>query len=60
MSGEVELLELDLIDSDQGKYLIASYPLSVFRDKNRKAVPAAKPSGTPTAKTKQRFQNSGR
>jgi hypothetical protein len=29
MSRQVELLELDLIDSDQGKYLIASYPLSV-------------------------------
>jgi len=29
MSRSVELLELDSIDSDQGKYLIASFPLSV-------------------------------
>jgi hypothetical protein len=28
MSREVELLELEPIDSDQGRYLIASYPLS--------------------------------
>lgn len=31
MSRAVELLELDAIDSDQGHYLIASYPLSVPR-----------------------------
>jgi hypothetical protein len=43
MSRQVELLELDLIDSDQGKYLIASFPLSVSHD----------------TKTKQRFQNTG-
>ena len=29
MSRSVELLELDPIDSDQGKYLIATFPLSV-------------------------------
>jgi hypothetical protein len=29
MSGTVELLEFDPIDSDQGNYLIASFPLSV-------------------------------
>jgi hypothetical protein len=29
----VELLELDAIDSDQGKYLIASFPLSVSNPK---------------------------
>ena len=29
MSRTVELLELDAIDTDQGKYLIASFPLSV-------------------------------
>src|ERR1700753_3007684 len=28
MSREVELLDLDLIDSDEGRYLIQSYPLS--------------------------------
>ena len=33
MSGQVELLELDLIDSDQGRYLIGSYPMSVSRPK---------------------------
>jgi len=33
VSGSVELLELDSIDSDQGKFLIASYPLSVSRPK---------------------------
>jgi hypothetical protein len=33
MSKEVELLELDLIDSDQGEHLIASYPLSVSKPK---------------------------
>jgi hypothetical protein len=35
MSKEVELLELEPIDSDQGKYLIASYPLSVSRSKKK-------------------------
>jgi len=29
MSRAVELLELEAIDSDQGKYLIGSFPLSV-------------------------------
>jgi len=43
MSRSVELLELEPIDSDQGKYLIASFPLSVSHD----------------TKTKQRFQNTG-
>jgi hypothetical protein len=43
MSRQVELLEFDLIDSDQGKYLIASFPLSVSHD----------------TKTKQRLQNTG-
>jgi len=33
MSRSVELLELDAIDSDQGKYLIASFPLSVSNPK---------------------------
>jgi hypothetical protein len=33
MSGQVELLELALIDSDQGNYLVSSYPLSVSRTK---------------------------
>lgn len=33
MSGTVELLELDSIDSDQGKYLIGSLPLSVSHPK---------------------------
>jgi hypothetical protein len=33
MSRAVELLELEQIDSDQGKYLIASYPLSVSTPK---------------------------
>jgi hypothetical protein len=33
MSRTVELLELNLIDSDQGKYLIASFPLSVSTPK---------------------------
>jgi hypothetical protein len=33
MSRTVELLELDPIDSDQGKYLIASFPLSVSNPK---------------------------
>jgi hypothetical protein len=33
VSGTAALLELDPIDSDQGKYLIASYPLSVSRPK---------------------------
>jgi hypothetical protein len=33
MSKEVELLELEPIDSDQGKYLIATYPLSVSHPK---------------------------
>jgi hypothetical protein len=60
MSREVELLELDPIDSDQGKYLIANYPLSVSHEKNSKVSPTAKTSGTPAAITKQRFQNSGR
>jgi hypothetical protein len=32
-SRTVELLELDLIDSDQGKYLIASFPLSLSSPK---------------------------
>ncbi len=31
MSGQVELLDLDLIDSDQGKYLTQSYPLSTSK-----------------------------
>ena len=31
MSREVELLDLDLIDSDEGRYLIQSYPLSISR-----------------------------
>jgi hypothetical protein len=33
MSRSVELLELDPIDSDQGKYLIATFPLSVSSPK---------------------------
>ena len=33
MSKEVELLELVPIDSDQGKYLIASFPLSISTPK---------------------------
>jgi hypothetical protein len=33
MSRQVELLELDPIDSDQGKYLIATFPLSVSTPK---------------------------
>jgi len=33
MSRSVELLELDPIDSDQAKYLIASFPLSVSNPK---------------------------
>jgi hypothetical protein len=33
MSRSVELLELDAIDSDQGKYLIGSFPLSVASPK---------------------------
>jgi hypothetical protein len=33
MSRSVELLELDPIDSDQGNYLIASFPLSVSNAK---------------------------
>ncbi|HEV2486510.1 MAG TPA: hypothetical protein VGT08_13330 [Terracidiphilus sp.] len=33
MSGQVELLELDLIDGDHGRYLIGSYPQSVSRAK---------------------------
>jgi hypothetical protein len=33
MSRTVELLELDPIDSDQGKYLIAIFPMSVSRPK---------------------------
>jgi len=33
MSRSVELLELDPIDSDQGKYLVASFPLSVSSPK---------------------------
>ena len=33
MSRAVELLELDAIDSDQGKYLVASIPLSVSSPK---------------------------
>jgi hypothetical protein len=33
MSRSVELLELDPLDSDQGKYLIASFPLSVSAPK---------------------------
>jgi hypothetical protein len=33
MSRSVELLELEPIDSDQGKYLIASFPLSVATPK---------------------------
>ena len=34
MSREVELLDLEPIDSDQGRHLIASYPLSVSTPKN--------------------------
>lgn len=33
MSREMELLELDLIDSDQGRYLVALFPLSVSSPK---------------------------
>jgi hypothetical protein len=33
MSRSVELLELDPIDSDQGRYLIESFPLSVSKPK---------------------------
>jgi hypothetical protein len=33
MSGTVELLDFDPIDSDQGRYLIASLPLSVSHPK---------------------------
>jgi hypothetical protein len=33
LSRSVELLELEPIDSDQGKYLIASFPLSVSTPK---------------------------
>jgi len=32
-SGEVQLLELEQIDSDQGKYLIDNYPLSISTPK---------------------------
>jgi hypothetical protein len=35
MSKEVELLELDSIDSDQGQYLVASFPLSVSTPKKK-------------------------
>ena len=38
MSRSVELLELDAIDSDQGKYLIASFPLSVSSVKKSKTA----------------------
>ena len=34
MSREMELLELDPIDSDQGTYLVALFPRSVARPKN--------------------------
>ncbi len=34
MSREMELLELDAIDSDQGRYLVALFPRSVARPKN--------------------------
>jgi hypothetical protein len=34
LSGSVELLELELIDSDQGQYLVGLYPLSVWKRKN--------------------------
>lgn len=33
LSRNIELLELDPIDSDQAKYLISSYPLSISRPK---------------------------
>ncbi|MGA2808346.1 MAG: DUF2846 domain-containing protein [Terracidiphilus sp.] len=33
MSREVELLELEPIDSDQGRYLISAYPLSISTPK---------------------------
>jgi hypothetical protein len=33
LSGSVELLELEPIDSDEGKYLVALYPLSVSTPK---------------------------
>ena len=36
MSGTVELLELDPIDSDQGRYLISYYPLSISAPKKPK------------------------
>lgn len=31
LSGSVELLELESIDSDQGQYLLGSYPLSISK-----------------------------
>lgn len=34
MSRDVELLELEPIDSDQGRYLVASFPASVAKAKN--------------------------
>jgi hypothetical protein len=33
LSGSVELLELQAIDSDQGEYLVRQYPLSIFKPK---------------------------
>jgi hypothetical protein len=33
LSGSVELLELDAIDSDQGEYLVRQYPLSISKPK---------------------------
>lgn len=33
MSGQVELLELEQVDSDQGRYLIGSFPLSEWKAK---------------------------
>lgn len=45
MSRQVELLEFDPIDSDQGKYLIASFPLSVSISKNEKPPISSRPRG---------------
>jgi hypothetical protein len=45
MSREVELLELDLIDSDQGAYLISVYPLSVSHP-TKQQRPTVRYSGT--------------
>lgn len=45
MSAQVELLELEQIDSDQGRYLIGAFPLSGWKAKNE--LPAAPRQGRP-------------